>query len=257
MRSAARAVGRADDTDEPGCENALARSIGENFFGRLAGRPCKPGTAMLVREQSRELGVASQLEHHRRNGARITASSASVASRTCATVTPGAVSSSVARPPGKPITASSVTTRSTGRTEVSGSEHCLTIFDWPFAVCCMATITRFAPETRSIAPPMPGTILPGDHPVGEMARAVDLQGAEHRHVEVPAADQAERHRAVERAGAGQRADRPSARVGQQRMVPCLPPAARRCRSGRSPTGSTRAFRPARSSRPASGCRCRG
>ena len=57
--------------------------------------------------------------------------------------------------------ASSVTTKSTGRSEVKGSEHCLTIFGLPLAVCCMATTTRFAPDTRSIAPPMPGTILPG------------------------------------------------------------------------------------------------
>jgi len=49
------------------------------------------------------------------------ASSASVAASTCSTVTPGAVSRRVARPSGKPITASSVTTRSTGRSEVSGT----------------------------------------------------------------------------------------------------------------------------------------
>ena len=44
---------------------------------------------------------------------------------------------------------------------VSGSVHVLTILGLPLAVCCMATITRLAPVTRSIAPPMPGTILPG------------------------------------------------------------------------------------------------
>ena len=48
------------------------------------------------------------------------ASSASVAATTCATDTPGAVSSNVARPLGNPITAISLTTRSTGRTDVSG-----------------------------------------------------------------------------------------------------------------------------------------
>src|SRR5918993_894361 len=89
------------------------------------------------------------------------ASSASVAATTSSTVTPSAVSSSVARPSGKPITASSVTTRLTGRSEVSGREHSRTIFGRPLAVCCMATITRLAPATRSMAPPMPGTILPG------------------------------------------------------------------------------------------------
>ena len=84
-----------------------------------------------------------------------------MAATTCSTLTPGAVSISVARPPGKPITASSVTTRSADRAEVSGSEHCFTILGLPFAVCCMATITRFTPSTRSIAPPIPGTIFPG------------------------------------------------------------------------------------------------
>jgi len=39
--------------------------------------------------------------------------------------------------------------------------HCLTIFGLPLAVCCIATIARFAPVTKSIAPPIPGTILPG------------------------------------------------------------------------------------------------
>src|SRR5947209_13130283 len=69
--------------------------------------------------------------------------SAAVAETTSAVETPGAVSNSVARPPGKPITAISVTRRSIERTEVSGSEHCLTTFGLPLAVCCIATITRF------------------------------------------------------------------------------------------------------------------
>ena len=59
------------------------------------------------------------------------------------------------------MTASSVTTMSTGRVEVIGSVHFLTIFDAPLAVCCIATMTRLAPDTRSMAPPMPGTILLG------------------------------------------------------------------------------------------------
>src|ERR1700730_243842 len=87
--------------------------------------------------------------------------SASVTAITSATLTPGAVSCSVIFPPEKPITAISVTTRSTGREEVSGRTHFWTIFDFPFAACCIATMTRLAPLTRSIAPPIPGTILPG------------------------------------------------------------------------------------------------
>src|SRR3954462_9263421 len=90
-----------------------------------------------------------------------TVSSASVTASTSATLTPGAVSCSVALPPGKAMTAISVTTRSTGRTEVSGRLHLGTILDLPLAACCIATSTRLAPLTRSMAPPMPGTILPG------------------------------------------------------------------------------------------------
>ena len=52
----------------------------------------------------------------------------------------------VARPSSKAITASSVTSKSTGRTDVIGSEHVFTIFGLPLAVCCMATITRLAPR---------------------------------------------------------------------------------------------------------------
>src|SRR4051794_21669216 len=88
-------------------------------------------------------------------------SSASVAATTSATLMPGAVSSRVARPSGNPITAMSVTTRFTGLADVSGKVHCVTILDFPLAECCMATITCFAPATRSMAPPMPGTISPG------------------------------------------------------------------------------------------------
>src|SRR4029450_2082089 len=87
--------------------------------------------------------------------------SASVTARTSATLTPGAVSSRIALPSEKAMTAMSVTNMLTGLVDVSGRVHLATIFDLPFAACCMATITRLAPLTRSIAPPMPGTILPG------------------------------------------------------------------------------------------------
>ena len=50
-----------------------------------------------------------------------------------------------------------------------------TTLDLPLALCCMATTTRLAPDTRSMAPPMPGHHLAGDHPVGEPAFLVDLQ----------------------------------------------------------------------------------
>jgi len=52
--------------------------------------------------------------------------------------------------------------RSTTRRPVSGKEHSLTIFNAPsFATCSMSTMTRLAPWTRSMAPPIPLTILPG------------------------------------------------------------------------------------------------
>src|SRR5436305_10274146 len=74
-------------------------------------------------------------------------SSASVTAITSATVTPGAVSCNVIFPPGKAITAISVTTRSTNRKDVRGRAHFCTILDFPFAACCMATLTRLAPLT--------------------------------------------------------------------------------------------------------------
>ena len=54
-----------------------------------------------------------------------------------------------------------------------------------------------------------------------MSRDIDLQAAEYGHIDMPAADQAERHRAVEDGCAGQGTDRFSAGVGQQRMGQAL------------------------------------
>ena len=52
--------------------------------------------------------------------------------------------------------------RLTTPTPVSGSEHSWTILAVPsLAACCIITMTRRAPATRSIAPPMPLTSLPG------------------------------------------------------------------------------------------------
>ena len=59
--------------------------------------------------------------------------------------------------------------------------------------------------------------LAGDHPVGEMTAGIDLQAAKHGDVDMAAADQAERHRAVEGGRARQRTDRLAAGIGQQRM----------------------------------------
>ena len=52
--------------------------------------------------------------------------------------------------------------RWTQRSPVSGSVQRFRIFFSPaFAVCSIVTTSRRAPATRSIAPPMPLTILPG------------------------------------------------------------------------------------------------
>ncbi len=81
-------------------------------------------------------------------------------------VTPGASSTSF-RPSGvTSITARSVMMRSTTPTPVSGSVHLGRIFmssvpSFFLATCSISTITRLTPATRSIAPPMPLTILPG------------------------------------------------------------------------------------------------
>jgi hypothetical protein len=63
---------------------------------------------------------------------------------------------------------------------------------------------------------MPGTIFPG---IIQLARPflIDLQAAEDREVEMAPADEAERHRAIERAGTGQRGHRTAARIGQRGM----------------------------------------
>lgn len=58
-------------------------------------------------------------------------------------------------------TAFSVMHMSTQVRPVRGNVHFCMIFEWPFNMCSMVTITRLAPETRSIAPPIPFTIFDG------------------------------------------------------------------------------------------------
>ena len=65
---------------------------------------------------------------------------------------------------------------------------------------------------------------------------IDLQAAKNGDVEVPAADQSERHRAVKDACTGQGADRPPSGIGEQWMGHALVPALAPCRSIRFPTG---------------------
>ena len=90
-----------------------------------------------------------------------TISSASVAACTSATVYSGLISV-ISRPSG--VTSSThmfVMIRFTHPTAVSGIVQRYMIFGAPLTVCSIATMTRFAPITRSIAPPIPGTSLPG------------------------------------------------------------------------------------------------
>src|SRR3984893_12509743 len=93
-----------------------------------------------------------------------TRNSASVFDFTSSSVTPSA--SSISAMPSLPClsmvkTARSVTTRSTTRSPVSGRLHFLRSFGPSLAECSITTTTRLTPATRSIAPPMPLTILPG------------------------------------------------------------------------------------------------
>ena len=82
--------------------------------------------------------------------------------RTASTVVSGATSWSSSPSFVTSMTAMSVTMRFTHRCPVSGSVQCSRILGVPsLAACSMVTTTRLAPETRSMAPPIPFTILPG------------------------------------------------------------------------------------------------
>jgi hypothetical protein len=64
---------------------------------------------------------------------------------------------------------------------------------------------------------MPGTILPGIIQLASRPLLVYLQAAEHGHVEMAAADETERHGAVEGRRAGQGGNRPPAGIGEARL----------------------------------------
>jgi hypothetical protein len=84
------------------------------------------------------------------------------------TVTPGAFSVSSRPSPVISRTPRSVTIRSTQPLPVSGSVHSARILGLPsFAVWAITTITVRAPCTRSMAPPIPVTSLPG---IAQLAR---------------------------------------------------------------------------------------
>src|SRR5262249_55976387 len=111
---------------------------------------------------------AMLLGERRRNGCRRHGAGTRIVSGGCvfattsSTDTSGAVSIRCRPSAQTSITASSVTIRFTHPTPVSGSVHRSRIFGLPsLAACSIITITLRAPCTRSIAPPMPLTILPG------------------------------------------------------------------------------------------------
>jgi hypothetical protein len=68
-----------------------------------------------------------------------------------------------------------------------------------------------------MAPPIPLTIFPGNHPVGEVTPAGNLQTAQDRGVDVSAADHPEREGRVEEGGAGMHGDRLLAGVDEVRV----------------------------------------
>ena len=91
-------------------------------------------------------------------------SSAPVAARTDSTLSPSAISI-ICRPLPSGSTRKtpfSVMTFSTQRMPVSGSVQFVRIFGLPLrSVCSIVTMTREPDATRSIAPPIPLTSLPG------------------------------------------------------------------------------------------------
>src|SRR5262249_4020508 len=88
---------------------------------------------------------------------------ASVLPLLSSSVTSGASSIKVSPPPFRTSvnTPRSVITISTTPAPVSGSEQRRLSFDSSLVKCSITTMTFFTPPTRSIAPPMPLTILPG------------------------------------------------------------------------------------------------
>src|SRR6266508_1228106 len=93
-----------------------------------------------------------------------TRKAACVLARISSTVTSGAISTSTSSLPSRSTskTQRSVMILWTQRLPVRGSVQAFRILGSPLlAVCSIVTTSRRAPATRSIAPPIPFTILPG------------------------------------------------------------------------------------------------
>ena len=145
-----------------------------------------------------------------------TCSRASVARRTCSTVTPGAVSRSTS-----PASVGSMTA-SLGDDQVDPANRGqrqrapLDQFGGAFGGVRHRDDDPSGAGHEIHRPAHSRHHDPRHQPVREMALFVHLQATEHRHVEMPAADQPERHRGVDRTGARPGTDRPAAGVGQIR-----------------------------------------
>ena len=87
--------------------------------------------------------------------------------------------------------------------------HSRTIFGVPFlSVCSIAAITRLAPATISIAPPMPPMSRPGLSQLARSPLLGNLHGPEHRDVQVTAPHDSEGFYCIEDAHAGSAVTKP-------------------------------------------------
>ena len=141
-----------------------------------------------------------------------------VAARMSATETPGARSRST-RPSGVgSMTARSVTTRFTGRIDVSGRVHSSTILALALGAMDHGHDHASGAGDQVHRPAHAGHELSGDHPVGQPSLRIDLQAAQHGQVEVPAANQAEGEGAVEAGCARDGRDEAAAGVHEVRVL---------------------------------------
>src|SRR5690606_825287 len=168
---------------DPGMKTDLHRIVDKkiNFHDRVYPNP-QQGRRRKRRRPARWRGVKMHTLHTRapaRAGARTserandqaactadTSNLARVLACTSSTVTPGASSVSFRPSSVTSITPRSVMMRSTTPTPVSGSVHSgssliSSVPSFFLATCSISTTTRPTPATRSMAPPMPLTILPG------------------------------------------------------------------------------------------------
>ena len=193
-RRAVRLDRRPCSTTSP----ASTRSSGAS--GRASWPLCGAAGPGQVRPRGRSTSDSS----HAGAGTRLSVSGAPVLAATSAVVTPGASSTS-ANPPrdvedaqvgDHPGDHAAAGERQRARRDQLGA-HRISV-RWS-----ISTMTRPAPLTRSIAPPMPLTIAPGTIQLARSPFADDLHAAEHGDVDVAAADHREAGGGVEVRGPGE------------------------------------------------------